>query len=336
MRLNKFISETGRCSRREADELIAAGRVTKNGALADLGTQVGDGDQIRIDGALVGGAGDRPPPVYIALNKPVGITCTTERHVLGNIVDHVDHPQRIFPIGRLDKDSEGLILLTNDGDIVNQVLRVENAHDKEYVVAVDRAISDLALAELARGVRIDPGSHPTGTTVLTRPCRVTRVGAQAFSMILTQGLNRQIRKMCDALGYQVVALQRVRIMHIELGHLKVGRWRDLTEAEVAGLMPDRPVVARPEPPANAPSMAVRPGPSNPVRPGPSIPVRPAPPSTTVRPERSSERSDERSRRGKPAGPKPAPIPFGQPGGPGGPPLGRGGGGRGGGGRGRGR
>ncbi len=314
MRLNKFISETGRCSRREADDLIAAGRVTRNGAIADIGTQVGDGDEIRIDGELVGGAGDRPRPVYIALNKPVGITCTTERHVEGNIVDHVDHPERIFPIGRLDKESEGLILLTNDGDIVNEVLRAEHDHDKEYVVAVDRPIGDDVLAAMARGVRIDPGSHPTGTTVMTRPCVVSRVGARAFRIVLTQGLNRQIRKMCEVLGCQVVALQRVRIMHIELGHLKVGRWRNLIEAEVAGLLPAEPRPAKAQPPLS------------------------------VRPERSSERSEERSRRTppsppppparKPSGPRPAPIPFGQPGGPGGPPLGRGG--RGGGGRGRGR
>jgi 23S rRNA pseudouridine2604 synthase len=305
MRLNKFISETGRCSRREADELIAAGRVTRNGAVADLGTVVEDGDDIRIDGEAIGGARDRPRPVYIAFNKPVGVTSTTERSVEGNIIDAVDHPARIFPIGRLDKDSEGLILLTNDGDIVNEVLRAEHAHEKEYVVAVDRGITDDFVAQLARGVRIDPGSHPTGTTVMTRPCRVEKVAARAFRIVLVQGMNRQIRKMCEALGYQVVGLQRVRIMHVELGHLRPGRWRNLTDAEVAGLLPKEQ-------------------------------ERPAP-STTARSERSSERSEERIRRAappqqprrpEPPRPKPKPIPFGQPGAPGGPPVGRGGRGRG--------
>ena len=311
MRLNKFISETGRCSRREADDLIAAGRVTRNGAVAGVGTVVEDGDEIRVDGELIA-ASDRPRPIYIALNKPVGITCTTERSVEGNIIDFVDHPQRIFPIGRLDKESEGLILLTNDGDIVNEVLRAEHEHEKEYVVAVDRSIDDDFVAAMARGVRIDPGAHPTGTTVMTRPCQVAKVGARAFRIVLTQGMNRQIRKMCEALGCQVVALQRVRIMHIELGHLKVGRWRNLTDAEVAAL---------PQPPAPPASSTARPERS---------------------PERPGERPDDRGRRAapqpppkpKPSAPKPKPIPFGQPGAPGGPPLGRGG--RGGGGRGRGR
>ncbi|HVV87189.1 MAG TPA: pseudouridine synthase [Kofleriaceae bacterium] len=289
MRLNKWISETGRCSRREADELIAAGRVTRNGAVADLGTQVEDGDDIRIDGEAVGR--ERPRAVYIAYHKPVGVVCTTERTVLGNIVDAVDHPERIFPIGRLDKDSEGLILLTNDGDIVNEVLRVEHDHDKEYLVAVDRNLTDEALATMARGVRIDPGSNPTGTTVMTRPCRIEKVGARAFRIVLTQGLNRQIRKMCEAVGYQVVGLQRVRIMHIELGHLKAGRWRNLTEAEVAGLKPKEPRPPAPRPAAPPPPKASKPA---------------APP----------------------AKPRAKPIPFGQPGAPGGPPLGRGGRGRG--------
>jgi|JI10StandDraft_1071094.scaffolds.fasta_scaffold84469_2 23S rRNA pseudouridine2604 synthase len=332
MRLNKFISETGRCSRREADDLISAGRVTRNGAVADVGTQVEDGDQIRIDGELIT-ASDRPRAVYIALNKPVGIICTTERSVEGNIIDHVDHPERIFPIGRLDKESEGLILLTNDGDIVNEVLRVENDHDKEYVVAVDRPITDEALAELARGVRIDPGSHPTGTTVMTRRCEVGRVAAKVFRIVLTQGLNRQIRKMCEALGYEVVALQRTRIMHIELGHLKPGRWRNLTEAEVAALVPAPPSVRPERSSEQRDERSPRTGAAAPSSRGPAAAApssRSAPP-TSVRPERSSEQRDERSRR---TGPKPAPIPFGQPGGPGGPPLGRGG--RGGGGRGRGR
>jgi 23S rRNA pseudouridine2604 synthase len=229
VRLNKFISETGACSRREADDWITSGRVTVNGLRADLGTQIEAGDQVALDGAVIGAASDRPRAVYIALNKPVGITCTTERHIDGNIIDFVDHSERVFPIGRLDKESEGLILLTNDGDIVNEVLRAEHNHEKEYLVAVDRSITDEFVTHMSRGVRIDAG--------MTRPCKLAAVSARSFRIVLTQGLNRQIRKMCEALGYQVVALQRVRIMHIELGHLKLGRWRNLTDAEVAALRP---------------------------------------------------------------------------------------------------
>ena len=236
MRLNKFISETGTCSRRQADALIEAGRVTINGVRAGLGSQVADGDRVCVDGESIGAAKDRPKPVYIALNKPVGITCTTERHVEGNIIDFIDHAERIFPIGRLDKESEGLILLTNDGDIVNEVLRAEHNHEKEYLVAVDRAPTDDFLRRMSQGVRIPDG--------MTRPCKVSRVDGRVFRIILTQGLNRQIRKMCEALGHEVTALQRVRIMHIELGTLKVGRWRNLSDAEVRGLLP-RPD-ARPE------------------------------------------------------------------------------------------
>jgi 23S rRNA pseudouridine2604 synthase len=227
VRLNKYISETGVCSRREADELIAAGRVTINGEVAAVGSVVDDGDDVRLDGAPVGAARKKHKAVYIALNKPVGVTCTTERSVKGNIVDFVDHPERVFPIGRLDKDSEGLILLTNDGDIVNPILRAEHRHEKEYLVAVDRPLDDRFLATMARGVRI------LGTT--TRPCRTSRVGPRVFRIVLTEGMNRQIRRMCEALDQRVVALQRVRIMHIQLGGLKVGRWRNLTAAELAGL-----------------------------------------------------------------------------------------------------
>jgi 23S rRNA pseudouridine2604 synthase len=227
VRLNKFISETGMCSRRAADALIAEGRVTRNGVRADLGTKVEPGDEIKVDGKVVGTAADRPPPVYIALNKPVGVTCTTERHIGGNIIDFVGHDERIFPIGRLDKDSEGLILLTNDGDIVNEVLRVEHGHEKEYVVAVDQLIDEQFLMKMSRGVRIEDG--------MTRPCRMKQVGPRVFHIILTQGLNRQIRKMCHACGYKVVTLKRVRFMHIELGGLKTGHWRNLTAEEVRRL-----------------------------------------------------------------------------------------------------
>ena len=238
MRLNKFLSESGACSRREADTYIAEGRVTVNGVPAVLGTQVNDGDDVRLDGDRVGQARKKVRPVYIALNKPVGITCTTERHVAGNIVDFVDHPERVFPIGRLDKDSEGLILLTNDGDIVNEVLRAEHNHEKEYIVAVDKAITPDFVEKMAAGVRLSDAT--------TKPCRVDKLGPKVFRIILTQGLNRQIRRMCEAFGYTVEALQRVRIMHIKLGQLPLGRWRNLSEHEVAALLPR---TARPSPPA---------------------------------------------------------------------------------------
>lgn len=240
MRLNKYLSESGACSRREADEFISEGRVTINGVPAGLGAQVGDGDEVKLDGDVVGAARKKTKPVYIALNKPVGITCTTERAVAGNIVDFVDHPERVFPIGRLDKDSEGLILLTNDGDIVNEVLRAEHNHEKEYVVAVDRAITPEFLEGMAGGVRLSDAT--------TKKCKVAKVGPKVFSIILTQGLNRQIRRMCEAFGYTVEALQRVRIMHIRLGHLPLGRWRNLTAEEIAPLLPKaRPPGAKPAP-----------------------------------------------------------------------------------------
>ncbi len=226
VRLNKFISETGVCSRREADKWIEAGRVTCNGAPAALGTKVGEGDEVRIDGELLG---RKKKQIYIALNKPVGVTCTTEEHVEDNIVDLVGHPERIFPIGRLDKDSEGLILLTNNGDIVNDILRSENNHEKEYIVTVERPITDLALAMMGTGVKI--------MGEITKPAKVSRLDDSTFRVILTQGLNRQIRRMCSALGYRAQRLRRVRIINIELGDLAPGKWRDLTEAEVAGLLP---------------------------------------------------------------------------------------------------
>jgi 23S rRNA pseudouridine2604 synthase len=221
MRLNKHISDTGIASRREADAWIAAGRVTVNGQPAALGTQVKAGDVVLVDG--------RPLParraaVYIALHKPPGVTCTTERDVPGNIVDFVGHAERIFPIGRLDKDSEGLILLTNDGDIVNEVLREEHGHEKEYLVTVEPALTPTFLAMMAAGVRI--GAEKT------KPARVTRVGPNQFRIGLTQGLNRQIRRMCSALGWRVKRLVRLRIMHIRLGDLPPGRWRELTPEEV--------------------------------------------------------------------------------------------------------
>ncbi|MBC7983448.1 MAG: 23S rRNA pseudouridine(2604) synthase RluF [Candidatus Obscuribacterales bacterium] len=225
MRINKFISESGICSRREADAWIEAGRVTISGAVATLGSQVSTEDVVCVDGQRLGA---KKLAIYVALNKPVGITCTTESNVPGNIVDFIKHRERIFPIGRLDKDSEGLILLTNNGDIVNEILRAERAHEKEYVVTVDKPVTDAFLHGIASGVQI------LGT--VTRPCRTKRVASTVFSVVLTQGLNRQIRRMCSAFGYRVRRLQRIRIMHINLDKLPSGQWRDLTEQEVTTLL----------------------------------------------------------------------------------------------------
>ncbi|MGE0032099.1 MAG: pseudouridine synthase [Steroidobacteraceae bacterium] len=225
MRLNKYISESGIASRREADAWIAAGRVTVNGQAAALGTQVVEGDCVEVDGRALP---ERRREIYIALNKPRGITCTTERDVAGNVVDFIGHRERIFPIGRLDKDSEGLILLTNNGDIVNAILRVEHGHEKEYLVTVERPVTDTFLSMMASGVRI--GGEKT------RPAVVTRAGPATFRIVLTQGLNRQIRRMCSALGFRVQGLKRVRIMHIQLGSLATGAWRDLTAAEIRPLL----------------------------------------------------------------------------------------------------
>ncbi len=233
-RLNKFIGDSGHCSRREADRLIAERRVTVNGRPASTGTRVAPGDAVHIDGQLLRPRAATPGKrrhVYIALYKPVGVTCTTEHDVKGNIVDFVGHEQRIFPIGRLDKDSEGLILLTSNGDIVNEVLRAENAKEKEYLVAVNHPVTDEFLRGMARGVPV----HGE----LTRPCRTRKIGKYGFGIVLTQGLNRQIRLMAAHFGYRVKQLVRVRIVNIKLGHLKPGQWRNLTEPELRGLLPGR-------------------------------------------------------------------------------------------------
>jgi 23S rRNA pseudouridine2604 synthase len=228
MRLNKYISETGICSRREADQWIAAGRVRVNGQLAELGTKVEASDRVEVDDKPVGVPTRH---VYLALNKPVGITCTTERHIAGNIVDFIKHRERIFPIGRLDKDSDGLILLTNNGDIVNEILRAEHGHEKEYVVTIDRPVSNEFLFGMAHGVDI--------LDTRTQPCQVRLIGKNVFGIILTQGLNRQIRRMCAVFGVNVRRLQRVRIINIRLGDLKIGQWRDLSQDELRGLLPER-------------------------------------------------------------------------------------------------
>ena len=220
MRINKFISEAGQASRRGADKLITEGRVTINGKRATIGSQVEPGDDVRVNGNQLFVARNN---VYIALNKPVGSTSTTEKGVKGNIVDLVNHPFRVFHIGRLDKDSEGLILLTNDGDIVNEILRSENQHEKEYIVSVDRPITPEFLKQMSEGVKI--------LDTITLPCKVEQLSKYDFKIILTQGLNRQIRRMCEALGYNVYRLQRIRIMNIQLDNLPVGQWRYLSKKE---------------------------------------------------------------------------------------------------------
>lgn len=225
IRLNKFISDSGHCSRREADKLIDSNRVKINGRRPELGSRVEAGDVVTIDGQeILGSVPDKSDRVYLAYNKPVGITCTTERSVKGNIVDAIDHDERIFPIGRLDKPSEGLILLTSDGDIVNKILRAENAHEKEYLVAVNKSIGSDFAGKMSRGIPI--------LDTVTKPCKVSVVGRSAFRITLTQGLNRQIRRMCEYLGYEVTQLVRLRIMSVELGKLKPGQWRNLNQHEI--------------------------------------------------------------------------------------------------------
>ncbi|WP_434996868.1 23S rRNA pseudouridine(2604) synthase RluF [Vibrio scophthalmi] len=220
-RLNKYISETGYCSRREADKLIDQGRVTINSQIPEMGTKVMPGDDVCIDGQPLKA---KEKPVYIALNKPTGITCTTERDIPGNIVDFIGHRSRIFPIGRLDKPSDGLIFLTNDGDIVNKILRAGNNHEKEYVVRVDKPITDDFIRRMGSGVNI--------LDTVTLPCKVTKETKFSFRIVLTQGLNRQIRRMCEALGYEVFKLRRVRIMNITLDDIPNGRWRYLSDDEI--------------------------------------------------------------------------------------------------------
>lgn len=221
-RLNKFISDTGFCSRREADKYIEDGRVTVNGKRPEMGVKVAATDDVLVDGKPLKKV---PKRAYIAYNKPVGITCTTERKIQSNIVKAVNYPDRIFPIGRLDRPSEGLIFLTNEGDIVNKILRAGNNHEKEYVVTVDKPLNRQFVNKMAGGIPI--------LDTVTKKCKVTQTGAKEFTIILTQGLNRQIRRMCEYLGYEVVTLKRTRIMNVTLKGLKVGQWRHLTEHEMA-------------------------------------------------------------------------------------------------------
>ena len=221
VRINKFLSEMGYCSRREADKLIAAGRVQINGKKIEMGTKVSPSDKIEVDGTLIGGQKEKP--IYLAFHKPAGIVCTTDTRVeKDNIIDYINFPSRIFPIGRLDKPSEGLIFLTNDGDIVNKILRASNNHEKEYIVQVNKPIDKDFVKKMSQGVPI--------LDTVTRPCKVEQLSRVRFKIILTQGLNRQIRRMCEYLGYHVQQLKRVRIMNIHLD-LPNGKFREMTKEE---------------------------------------------------------------------------------------------------------
>ena len=225
VRLNKYISESGICSRREADKFIEAGKVYINGEKALMGTKVLPSDVVVVNGTTIA---PKEKKVYIAFNKPVGITCTTETHIKNNIITYLNYPERIFPIGRLDKPSEGLIFLTNDGDIVNKILRAGNNHEKEYLVSVDKPISKEFISSMENGIPI--------LDTITKKCKVKKVGKCTFNIILTQGLNRQIRRMCEYLGYTVTSLKRVRIMNVSLNNLPVGHWRYLTKDELSTIL----------------------------------------------------------------------------------------------------
>jgi 23S rRNA pseudouridine2604 synthase len=220
-RLNKAISETGYCSRRAADKLIEEGKVKVNGKIPELGTKVTANDTIRIKGKVIT---KEIAPIYLAFNKPVGITCTTERHIEGNIIDYINYPERIFPIGRLDKPSEGLIFMTNDGDIVNKILRAKNSHQKEYIVTVNRKITNDFILKMGNGIPI--------LDTITDKCKVSPINDHSFNIVLQQGLNRQIRRMCTYLGYEVQTLKRVRIMNISIKNIKVGEYRNFTTEEL--------------------------------------------------------------------------------------------------------
>ena len=223
-RLNKYLSEVGYCSRREADRLIEEGRITVNGKLPELGLKVTDADEIRVNGKLIRQTDEAF--VYLAFNKPVGIECTTNKKVRDNIVDYINYPKRIFPVGRLDKDSEGLIIMTNDGDIVNKILRQKNNHEKEYIVTVNKPITDRFIQRMGEGVPI--------LDTVTKECRVERISRFVFRIFLTQGLNRQIRRMCEFFDYDVVGLKRIRIINISLD-VPVGQYREITPVELAEL-----------------------------------------------------------------------------------------------------
>ena len=224
IRLNKYLSEAGYCSRRAADKLIEVGRVTINGKVPEMGTKVSPKDEVHVDGKLI--ENKKESFVYLAFNKPLGIVCTTTRVEKDNIIDFINYPKRIFPIGRLDKHSEGLILLTDDGEIVNKILRSRNDHEKEYVVTVDKPISQTFIERMSNGVPI--------LDTITKKCVVTKLGKFEFKIVLTQGLNRQIRRMCEYLGYEVRTLKRIRVLNINLD-VPIGKYRELTDTEMKSL-----------------------------------------------------------------------------------------------------
>lgn len=224
MRINKYLSEAGVCSRREADRKIEKGEVTINGLVATLGSRVEPGDEVSINGQRLA---LEDPKVYLAFNKPLGVECTSAKTVKNNIIDYIDYPVRIYPVGRLDKNSEGLILLTNDGELSNGILKARNHHEKQYLVTVDRPFDAAFIKKMSEGVPI--------LDVVTRPCKVVGKSPKTFEIILTQGLNRQIRRMCEALGYEVVKLKRFRVLNIQLGELKKGEWRHLSDQELVEL-----------------------------------------------------------------------------------------------------
>ena len=224
-RLNKYIADSGYCSRREADRLIGEGKVLIDGRVGVLGDRILPGMRVTVEGVSVTGESEK---VYIALNKPRGIVCTADPREPMNVVDYIGHPQRIFPVGRLDKDSEGLLLLTSDGEIVNRILRAAGGHEKEYEVMIDRPVTTEFLQKMSAGVPI--------LDTVTLPCRIRKTGPRSFNLILVQGLNRQIRRMCEALGCNVVSLKRIRIMNIRLGRLETGHWRNLTAPELKQLV----------------------------------------------------------------------------------------------------
>lgn len=223
VRINKYLTEAGFCSRRAADKLIDSGRVTINGIVPELGTKITSDDVVAVDGKII--RMKRMKNIYLAFNKPIGIVCTTDTKIeKQNIIDFINYPERIFPIGRLDKPSEGLIFLTNDGDIVNKILRARNNHEKEYLVTVSQEITSDFIENMSKGVPI--------LDTVTKPCVVEKIDKYKFKIILTQGLNRQIRRMCEYLAYDVVRLKRIRIMNVELGDLALGQWRNLTKEEL--------------------------------------------------------------------------------------------------------
>lgn len=227
MRLNKYLSDIGYCSRREADRLIESGKVYIDGIQAGLGMQVEEGQEVRVGKKVLT---KTDPPVLLALHKPRGIECTASKKVKKNIIDFVNYPYRVYPVGRLDKDSEGLILLTNQGDLVNKMMRSGNCHEKEYVVTVDKPLSEQFLQGMAAPVYLKE------LDVTTRPCQVEKIGKYTFRIILTQGYNRQIRRMCESFGYQVTRLKRIRIMNIHLADLQLGAYREVTSKEMKELL----------------------------------------------------------------------------------------------------